>query len=347
MKLACVWEEQICMNFCFRLFVLYFDILISIFLSAFLSSFFLSVLSFFLFLFLSYFVCLFVCLFVSFFFPFFMSSYFLLLLVPVLFSVFLYFLFGSIIPCLVSPPTLPLSNSCFLFWVVLLNIVDKTWPCCWARNCVDNCDIDCCSSIVVDEDLDISSGWLTGSDVAEDGWSVQFGHGEQCGPTKGLLSHSGGCRVPLLLLTPTEKQSYGLSRLCAGLRVQLPVYPHLLLCRSPNATGLGDQEWGDIETCAWVWFTVRESCAKGQLQSLVHGLSGYSGRTDVETAGDRSGCSGWPSVFCVSHFTVCDCPWQVVYLCVSRLFWYGTSLSVANGSGVNVRSASTHLYVLQ
>ena len=29
-----------------------------------------------------------------------------------------------------------------------------------------------CSSIVVDEDLDISSGWLTGSDVSERRWLV-------------------------------------------------------------------------------------------------------------------------------------------------------------------------------
>ena len=28
-------------------------------------------------------------------------------------------------------------------------------------------------------------------------------------------------------------------------------------------------------------------------------------RTDVETAGDRSGCGGCPSVFCVSHCALC------------------------------------------
>ena len=39
-----------------------------------------------------------------------------------------------------------------------------------------------------------------------------------------------------------DERPYGLSRLCAGLRLRLPVYPHLSLRRSPITTGLGDDE---------------------------------------------------------------------------------------------------------
>ena len=63
--------------------------------------------------------------------------------------------------------------------------------------------------------------------------------GEQCDPKTGLLSHSRGCQIPLLPRVPVMSiWPYGLSRLCAGLWLQLPVYPHLLLGHSPVATGL-------------------------------------------------------------------------------------------------------------
>ena len=53
-----------------------------------------------------------------------------------------------------------------------------------------------------------------------------------------LLGRLGGCRT-FLLFQVKEKWPYGLSRLCTGLQLQqLPVIPHLLLCRSPIATGL-------------------------------------------------------------------------------------------------------------
>ena len=45
----------------------------------------------------------------------------------------------------------------------------------------------------------------------------------------------------------SERRPYGLSRPCAGLRLQLPVWIHLLLRRSPIATvatGLGVMIWG-------------------------------------------------------------------------------------------------------
>ena len=40
----------------------------------------------------------------------------------------------------------------------------------------------------------------------------------------------------------SDRRPYGLSRLCVGLWLQLPVYPHLLLGHSPVATGLALDE---------------------------------------------------------------------------------------------------------
>ena len=49
-------------------------------------------------------------------------------------------------------------------------------------------------------------------------------------------------RTPLLLHV-SEERPYGLSRLCAGLRLRLPVYPNLPLRRLSVATGLEDDDW--------------------------------------------------------------------------------------------------------
>ena len=62
--------------------------------------------------------------------------------------------------------------------------------------------------------------------------------GEQCDPEKGC-SVTQGAAESRSCLGSSGRRPYGLSRLCAGLRLQLPVYPHLLLRRSPIATGLG------------------------------------------------------------------------------------------------------------
>ena len=61
--------------------------------------------------------------------------------------------------------------------------------------------------------------------------------GEQCDPEEGC-SVVQGAAESFCCLGPEKRRPYGLNRLCAGLRLQLPVYPHLLLRRSPVATGL-------------------------------------------------------------------------------------------------------------
>ena len=61
--------------------------------------------------------------------------------------------------------------------------------------------------------------------------------GEQSDPRKGC-SVAQGAAESRSCLGLSERRPYDLSRLCAGLRLQLPVYPHLLLRRSPIATGL-------------------------------------------------------------------------------------------------------------
>lgn len=60
------------------------------------------------------------------------------------------------------------------------------------------------------------------------------------------------------------ERPYGLSRLCASLRLQQPVCPHLSLRRSPVATGLGLMMMGwdreGLITCAMTLIKVRKSC---------------------------------------------------------------------------------------
>ena len=93
----------------------------------------------------------------------------------------------------------------------------------------------------------------------------------------------------------SERRPYGLSRPCAGLRLQLPVYPHLLLRRSPIATvatGLGVMIWGgggggrgegkyevDDDDLRVSWIKVRESCARSSASLSRPGPSRSSGKT--------------------------------------------------------------------
>lgn len=81
-----------------------------------------------------------------------------------------------------------------------------------------------------------------------------------------------------------------LSRLRAGLRLRLPVYPHLPLRRSPIAAGLSDDVGGgddEVMTRACEnWFKVRRSCALVDL-TLSSRPSWFQWQDKVETAGDR------------------------------------------------------------
>ena len=89
------------------------------------------------------------------------------------------------------------------------------------------------------------------------------------------------------------------SRLCAGPQLQLPVFPHLLLRRSPIATGL----LYDLHICACCecvllikmacavnWIIVRERRAEST--SLSHPDLAGSRQDSVRTSGAKPGCSG-------------------------------------------------------
>ena len=91
------------------------------------------------------------------------------------------------------------------------------------------------------------------------------------------------------------------SRLCAGPQLQLPVFRHLLLCRSPIATGL----LYDLHicacceclllikmTCAVNWIIVRERHAEST--SLSSWPSWIQRQDSVRTSGAKPGCNGWP-----------------------------------------------------
>jgi hypothetical protein len=64
-----------------------------------------------------------------------------------------------------------------------------------------------------------------------------FYGGKQCCPEEGCLVTQADAELCCCLVTARERP-LGLGRLCAGLRLQLPVHPHLLCRRSPVATGL-------------------------------------------------------------------------------------------------------------
>ena len=112
------------------------------------------------------------------------------------------------------------------------------------------------------------------------GWAVRS--------WKGLLSRS--VRLPNSPYCFALKESDHIepSRLCAGPQLQVPVFPHLLLRRSPIATGL----LYDLHicacyecvllikmTCAMYWIIVRERRADST--SLSHpDLAGSNGKTE-------------------------------------------------------------------
>ena len=64
-----------------------------------------------------------------------------------------------------------------------------------------------------------------------------------------------------LLLQSVQKRPLDLGRLCAGLQLQLPVYPHLLLRRSSIATGLKEKKIltsrlsGVVKTYAKIYYS--------------------------------------------------------------------------------------------
>ena len=62
--------------------------------------------------------------------------------------------------------------------------------------------------------------------------------GKQSYPLEGCLVAQGAAGLRCCTRF-REERPYGLSCLCVGLQLQLPVIPHLLLRHSPNATGLG------------------------------------------------------------------------------------------------------------
>ena len=74
-------------------------------------------------------------------------------------------------------------------------------------------------------------------------WSIFFSSvlmqgGKQSFPVEGCLVAQGAARLRCCSRF-REERPYGLSRLCVGLQLQLPVIPHLRDHHSPNATGLG------------------------------------------------------------------------------------------------------------
>ena len=65
--------------------------------------------------------------------------------------------------------------------------------------------------------------------------SVLNQEGKQSYPKEGCLVAQEAAELPCCSRFKEERPS-GLSRLCAGLQLQLPVFPHLLLHRSSNAS---------------------------------------------------------------------------------------------------------------
>ena len=71
-----------------------------------------------------------------------------------------------------------------------------------------------------------------------------FYGGKQSAPKESCLVTQGAAELSAAPGESRKGQPQALSHLCAGLRLQLPVYPHLLLCHSPIATGLeGCRRW--------------------------------------------------------------------------------------------------------
>ena len=84
----------------------------------------------------------------------------------------------------------------------------------------------------------------------------------------------------------------GLSHLCTGSQLQLPVYPHLLLCWFPLATGLwlSDVMWYNYLCITWI--IVKESCTYVSLTPSSKTIW-IQQEEQVMVAGDRVRCSGW------------------------------------------------------
>ena len=106
-----------------------------------------------------------------------------------------------------------------------------------------------------------------------------------------------------MLLHVIEERPYGLSRLCAGLQLRLPVYPHLPLRCFPVATGLEDDEvgwngWMTKVTCAMTWIKVRKSCASSTSLSRPR-PSGSSSRTRSRRLETESDAVDDQDVYCV------------------------------------------------
>ena len=113
---------------------------------------------------------------------------------------------------------------------------------------------------------------------------------DQCCPRVG---YSDTQTTAKLTSAPFSKeQSYSLSWLCAGLHLWLPVYPHLLLCHSPVASGLEVIGW--LMSCVWLCFKWRRF-ARSQPHFLVPvGLIQW--QDEVKTAGDKRGCRNYQKV---------------------------------------------------
>ena len=102
---------------------------------------------------------------------------------------------------------------------------------------------------------------------------------------------------------------YDLSRLCVGVRLRLPVYPHLPLRRLHIATGL--EGWGNKGWLLW-WMTCVELClklscfAQSQPHSLVPSslVQGQDGQDGWRPAGVKELPEGWR----VCQSIVCGAP---------------------------------------
>ena len=109
--------------------------------------------------------------------------------------------------------------------------------------------------------------------------------GEQCYPRQGC---SDLRQLPNIISAPVTKE--GPYSLCADLRLWLPVYPHLLLCCLPIATGLEVIGWdkGWLMSCAWLCLKWSRF-AWSQPHSLI--LAGLIQQQDkIKTVEDQRGC---------------------------------------------------------
>ena len=102
-----------------------------------------------------------------------------------------------------------------------------------------------------------------------------------------LLPHSSPASVQI------GEWPNGLSHLHAGSQLQLPVYPHLLLCWFPITRGLwlsGVMWCHDLHV---TWVIVKEGCTCVSL-TLSSKTIQIQQQEQVKMAGDRLGCNGWP-----------------------------------------------------